>query len=195
MNERELQNRARNGDFEAFSELVKMHSDRIYRLALKMTKNRDDAEDAVQNTFLKAVDKIDQFKGESTFGTWIYSIALNEIRGHFARSNKMAINTIEDYLPAGHGKNSNELFDWGNPHEYMENRQIQDFITETLRNMPDNYSVPFILRYMEEMSVKEIAEILKLSVPATKSRILRARLALRQKLSDYLEENKSEKVR
>ena len=89
MNERELQERARKGDFNAFSELVKMHSDKIYRLALKMIRNRDDAEDIVQNTFLKAVDKIDQFKGESTFGTWIYSIALNEIRGHFSKSNKI----------------------------------------------------------------------------------------------------------
>ena len=195
MNERELQTRAKNGDFEAFNELVKMHSDRIYRLALKSTKNRDDAEDIVQNTFLKAVDKIDQFKGDSAFGTWIYSIALNEIRGHIAQSNKMTIRTLEEYLPGGHGKEAGELFDWSDPHKYMESRQIQSFIDETLRNMPDQYSMPFILKYIEELPVKEIAEILNLSIPAAKSRILRARLALRQELSDYLEENKSGKMR
>ncbi len=194
MDEKKLVKRAKAGDFDAFNDLVKIHSDKIYRLALKITKNREDAEDTVQNSFLKAVDKIDQFKGDSAFGTWIYSIALNEIRSHISRGSKMEVKTFEEYLPGGHGDGASELYDWGNPHEYMESRQIQLFIDDTLKKMPDKYSVPFILRYIEELPVKEVAEILKLSLPAAKSRILRARLALRQELSDYLKENRSEKV-
>jgi RNA polymerase sigma-70 factor (ECF subfamily) len=194
MSERELVKRAKAGDFEAFNGLVKAHADRIYRLALKVTRNREDAEDVVQNTFLKAVDKIDSFRGESSFGTWVYSIALNEIRSHISSGSKMIIKPIEDYLPAGHEEGAKELFDWGDPHTYMEDKQLQRYIDDALEEMPDKYSVPFVLRYMEEMSVKEIAELLNLSVAATKSRILRARLALRQSLSDHFEEAKHERV-
>jgi RNA polymerase sigma-70 factor (ECF subfamily) len=194
MNERELVKRAKDGDFQAFNDLVKAHVDRIYRLALKVTKNREDSEDVVQNTFLKAIDKIDQFRGDSSFGTWIYAIALNEIRSHLSGESKMMLKPIDEYLPAGHGDGTKELFDWDDPHKYMENKQLQQYIDDTLEKMPDKYSVPFILRYMEDMSVKEIAEILSLSVAATKSRILRARLALRQALSDHFEEVEHERV-
>jgi len=194
MSERELVKRAQAGDFEAFNDLVKAHADKIYRLALKVTKNREDAEDVVQNTFLKAVDKIESFRGDSSFGTWVYSIALNEIRSHISSGSKMIIKPIEDYLPAGHEGEARELFDWGDPHSYMENKQLQQYIDDALEEMPDIYSVPFILRYLEELSIKEVAELLGLSVAATKSRILRARLALREALSDHFEEAKHERV-
>lgn len=194
MSEKELVKRAQAGDFEAFNDLVKAHADRIYRLALKVTKNREDAEDVVQNTFLKAIDKIDSFRGESSFGTWVYSIALNEIRSHLSGGSKMSIRPIEEYLPGSHEDGARELFDWGDPHSYLENRQLQQYIDDALEEMPDMYSIPFVLRYLEELSVKEIADILGLSVAATKSRILRARLALRQALSDHFEEVKHERV-
>jgi RNA polymerase sigma-70 factor (ECF subfamily) len=140
MNEKELVKRARAGDFEAFNDLVKAHADRIYRLALKVTKNREDAEDVVQNTFLKAVDKIESFRGESSFGTWVYSIALNEIRSHISGGSKMIIKPIEEYLPAGHEEGAKELFDWGDPHSYMENRRLQQYIDDALEELPDKYS-------------------------------------------------------
>jgi RNA polymerase sigma-70 factor (ECF subfamily) len=194
MDERELVKRAKAGDFEAFNDLVKAHADRIYRLALKVTKNREDAEDVVQNTFLKAVDKIESFRGESSFGTWVYSIALNEIRSHISGGSKMIIKPIEEYLPAGHEDGAKELFDWGDPHSYMENRRLQQYIDDALEELPDKYSAPFVLRYLEELSVKEIADLLNLTVAATKSRILRARLALRQTLSDHFEGAKHERV-
>jgi RNA polymerase sigma-70 factor (ECF subfamily) len=194
MNERELVKKAKDGDFRAFNDLVEAHADRIYRLALKVTKNREDSEDVVQNSFLKAVDKIDQFRGDSSFGTWIYAIALNEIRSHLSGESKMTLKPIEDYLPAGHEEGARELFDWDDPHKYMEDRQLQKFLDDSLEKMPDKYSVPFILRYMEDMPVREIAEVLNLSIAATKSRILRARLALRQALSDHFQEVEHERV-
>lgn len=194
MDEKGLVKRAKAGDFDAFNDLVKTHADRIYRLALKVTKNREDSEDVVQNTFLKAVDKIDQFRGDSSFGTWIYAIALNEIRSHISNESKMAMGPIEDYLPVGHEDGAKELFDWGDPHKYMENQQLQQFLDDSLEKMPDKYSIPFILRYTENLSVKEIGKILNLSIAATKSRILRARLALRQELADHFEEIGHERV-
>ena len=194
MNESELVKRAKSGDFTAFNDLVKAHADRIYRLALKVTKNREDSEDVVQNTFLKAVDKIEQFREESSFGTWIYAIALNEIRSHISGESKMTLKPIDNYLPAGHEDGAKELFDWGDPHTYMENQQLQQYLDDMLEEMPEKYSVPFIMRYIEELPVKEIAELLNLSVAAAKSRILRARLAMRQALSSRFEELKRKRV-
>lgn len=192
MNEKELIRAAQSGDFDAFSTLISGHKDKIYRLALKLTGNREDAEDIVQDTFLKAVDNIDKFRMESTFGTWLYSIALNQFRSGAAKDKRMDLRPIEDYLPDSHGDGAANLFDWSDPHVHFENKQIMEIIETGLAEMKYMYSTPFILRYYEDMSVKEIAETLKLSVAATKSRILRARLALREKLSLAFQEKSNE---
>ncbi len=187
MNERELIKKAKSGDFDAFNELIKTHIDSIFRLALKITKNRDDAEDIVQNTFFKAIDKLDQFREESSFNTWVYKIALNETRSHIHGESKFNVKPIEEYLPGAHEDESIELYDWGDPHADFEKQQLRDVLDNSLADMDDKYSVPFILKYVEEMPVKQIADILDLSVAATKSRILRARLALRDLLSSHIE--------
>lgn len=189
MNERELIIAAQSGDFDAFSKLIGEHKDKIYRLALKLTNNREDAEDILQDTFLKAIDNIDKFRLESSFGTWLYSIALNHFRSGVAKDKRMDLRPIEEYLPDSHNDGAANLFDWGDPHDHFEKKQIMEIIESGLAEMKYIYSAPFILRYMEDMSVKEVAEILKLSIPATKSRILRARLALRDRLSQSFQEN------
>jgi RNA polymerase sigma-70 factor (ECF subfamily) len=196
MNETELVKKAQGGDFDAFSRLIAEHKDKIYRLALKLTGNREDAEDIVQETFLKAVDNIEKFRLESSFGTWLYTIALNGIRAHMGSRKRMSLKPIEDYLPGGHSDENThaQLFDWGDPHKLFEKKQLDQIIENALAVMPPKYSMPFMLRYMEDLSVKEIARIMKLSLPAAKSRILRARLALREQLSDYFQEKKDEKV-
>lgn len=194
MEEKELVKAAQGGDFEAFSRLIAGHKDKIYRLALRLTGNREDAEDIVQETFLKAVDNIDRFRMESSFGTWLYSIALNQIRAEAASQKRMELKPVEDYLPVSHEDKMTGLFDWGDPHRQFESSQIQGIIENTLEQMDPKYSLPFVLRYMEEMSVKEVAAILKLSVAATKSRILRARLALRDKLDSMFQEKSHERL-
>lgn len=188
MNEKELILAAQSGDFDAFSKLIGEYKDKIYRLALKLTNNREDAEDIVQETFLKAIDKIDKFRMESSFGTWLYSIALNHFRSGAVKNKRMDLKPFDEYLPDSHNDADTNLFDWGDPHQHFENKQIMEIIEAGLAEMRYIYSAPFILRYMEDMPVKEIADILKLSIPATKSRILRARLALRERLSQSFQE-------
>ncbi len=183
MDEKELIQAAQKGDFKAFSTLIDGHKDKIYRLALKLTGNHQDAEDILQETFLKAIDNIDKFRMDSSFGTWLYSIALNHFRSGNAKDKQMDLKPIEEYLPDSHNDGIANLFDWGDPYDHFEKKQIMEIIESGLAEMKYIYSAPFILRYMEDMSVKEISEILKLSMPATKSRILRARLALRERLS------------
>jgi len=196
MNEKELVKLAQGGDFDAFSRLIAEQKDKIYRLALKLTGNREDAEDIVQETFLKAVDNIDKFRLESSFGTWLYTIALNSIRVHMGSRKRMNIKDIDEYLPDSHSDENihSQLYDWGDPHKLFERKQLEEMIESSLAELPHKYNMPFILRYMEDMSVKEVSKILNLSLPATKSRILRARLAMREKLSELFQERQHERL-
>jgi RNA polymerase sigma-70 factor (ECF subfamily) len=193
MSERELIKRAQAGDFEAFTALINNEKEKIYRLALKLTGNRSDAEDILQDTMLKAVEKIDTFRLESSFGTWLYIIALNNIRRVMGTKKQAVLKPMDDYLPDGHGA-TGELLDWGDPHSILEREEIKNIIDTALAKMPQTYSAPFVLRYIEELSVKEIAETLRLSEAATKSRILRARLSLRETISEKMKEKISERV-
>jgi len=190
MKEKELVLAAKNGDRDAFNTLISSYTDRIYRLALKISGNEEDAADIFQETFLKAVDNIDSFRGASSFGTWLYSIAMNVMRTCFAKRKRMQLKPLEDYLPDHSNGTNSSLLDWGDPHELFENEQMRMIIDEFLMEMPEENSTPFILRYLEEMPVKEIAEVMELSVPAVKSRILRARLALREHLSGKFREKR-----
>ncbi|MEW5796921.1 MAG: sigma-70 family RNA polymerase sigma factor [Candidatus Zixiibacteriota bacterium] len=196
MDEKLLVRRAQAGDFEAFTDLIKAHKDRIYGLALRLSGNSQDAEDVVQDTFLKAIDKIDQFRLESSFGTWLYSIALNQARAMLARRKQEDLKPIEEYLPVrvaadddsgGHGHGSHGLFEWKDPEKLLEDKELRQAIDKLIAELPYQYREAFLLRYDQGLSVKEIAAIINESEAATKSRILRARLALREKLSEIFE--------
>ena len=194
MDERELIQKAQAGDFEAFTTLVNANKNKIYALALKMTANAQDAEDVVQETFLKAIDKIEQFRGESSFGTWLYAIALNQARAHLAKQKQTDLKPIEEYLPTRsaedlHSGGGHKLFDWKDPHQLLEDEQLKAIIDTAIADLPVKYREVFVLRYIEELSIKEIAKIIKESVASTKSRVLRARLALRDQISKALEDN------
>jgi len=191
MNEKELILAARGGDRDAFNELISNYTDRIYRLAWKLSGNQEDAEDIFQETFLKAVDNIDSFRLESTFGTWLYSIAMNVMRTCFAKRKRMQLGPIEDFLPDHANGVNSKLLDWGDPHDLFENAQLREMIDSFLSRMSPENSTPFVLRYMEDMSVKDVAEVMGLSVPAVKSRILRTRFALREYLSEKFREKKN----
>ncbi len=199
MNEAKLIKRAQSGDFSAFSELINAQKSRIYTLALKMTRNPQDAEDIVQETFLKAIDKIDQFRGEAAFGSWLYSIALNQVRQHLGKQKREDLKPIEEYLPAGdadrfHNSRAVSLFDWRDPHAVFEQDELEKMIEEALEELPVKYREAFLLRYYEELPVKEVARITGQSEAAAKSRILRARLALRDKLSKVFEVSYGKKM-
>jgi RNA polymerase sigma-70 factor (ECF subfamily) len=195
MNEKELVKQAQAGDFEAFSELIGKYQSRVFNLARRMTGNVDDAEDILQETLLKAVDNIDKFRGESAFGTWLYSIALNAGRAFLNREKRAELKPIEEYLPTQEHGDSGALFEWRDPHRVMEQKQLRKFIDEAIDDLRAEYSIPFILRYLEELPVKEIARLMHLSEAATKSRILRARLYLREKLASVMQiEDQDEKV-
>ncbi|MDF1543716.1 MAG: sigma-70 family RNA polymerase sigma factor [bacterium] len=199
MSERELIARAKAGDFSAFSALIDKHKSRIYGLARKLAGNDQDAEDIMQDTFLKAIDKIGQFRGEAAFGTWLYSIALNEGRSLLSKQKWTELQPVEAYLPSGgssdmHSEQAARLFDWKDPHKLLEQEELRAIIDNAIAELPYQYRVAFLLRYSEELSIKEISELIGESVAATKSRVLRARLALRDTLSSSFEVKYAKKV-
>ena len=193
MNEKALVAKAQAGDFDAFSALVSANKKKIYALAVKMTGNSEDADDIVQETLLKAIDNIDRFRGEASFGTWLYSIALNQTRALLAQKKQTDLKSIEEYLPVRSTDslsehNSTKLFDWKDPHSALEEQELREIIDQELAALPYKYREAFLLRYFEELSIKEIAKLIDESVASTKSRVLRARLALRERLSGIFEE-------
>ena len=193
MSEQELVRRAQAGDFNAFTELVNAHKSKIYALARKLAGNVEDAEDIVQETLLKAIDKIDQFRLEASFGTWLYTIALNQARAMFAKQKQTELRTIEEYLPPRLKGGDPEqpvhpLHDWRDPDKLLETEELRKVLDKAIGELPYKYREAFVLRYIEELPVKEVARIINESEAATKSRILRARLALREQLAELFEE-------
>lgn len=193
LDEKALVRQAKAGDYQAFMTLVDAHKAKVYALARRLAPSVEDAEDIVQETLLKAIDKIDQFRLEASFGTWLYTIALNQARAMFAKSRQAELRPIEEYLPSKRGggetAETRRLYDWRDPARLMEENELRDLMEKFIGELPYKYREAFVLRYIEDLPVKEVAQAINESEAATKSRILRARLALREQLSQVFEED------
>jgi len=182
-----------NKDEESFNELVNRYTDKIYRIAFGITRDPNSAEDVLQEVFLNLTRKLDTFRGKSKFSTWLYRITVNASYVHL-RSEKKHENEIslENYAPYDEngtlmGKIKSK--DWSNrPDILIFSNEAMQIIEKAVSKLPESYRVVFQLRDVEELSNKEVSEILDLTVPAVKSRIHRARLFLRDRLSDYFYE-------
>ena len=176
---------AQSGEIEAFETLVERYERKIFRLTLNITQNREDAEDAMQEAFLKAYEHLGEFQGNSRFYTWLVRIAVNQalMKLRKRRPNQVSldadVDTGEDTIPR-------EVEDWGpSPEDRFEQTELSGILSEAISDLDEPFRVVFQLRDIEELSTEETAEALGLSVPAVKSRLLRARLKLRQKLTRH----------
>ena len=174
------------GDREAFAHLVDDTSGQIYRTARQVTGNDQDAEDVLQETYLKAFRSLPEFEGRSSLKTWLYRIAVNEALMLLRKHQRPTVSMDENLDNADEDGESMEIVDWCcQPEKEMlttESRRMMDLATQ---NLPETLRVVFILRDMEGLSIQETAEVLILSEAAVKVRLLRARLRLRQELSIY----------
>lgn len=185
----------RRGDEWAVRKLVDAHSSRVYNLALRILRNAHDAEDAVQETFITALDKLDQFDGRADFSTWIYRIAVNaslmalrKKRARRRREEPIEIPKFEDIR-------SRELVDWGaDPAHELLNAEMRETMEAAIDKLPAKYRVVFVLRDLEGLSTEETSQTLGISVANVKVRLLRARLFLREALSQYFHESQTAKV-
>jgi RNA polymerase sigma-70 factor (ECF subfamily) len=168
---------------------VNRYADKIFRLALRITRNPSDAEEVLQEVFL-TMEKLDTFRGESKFSTWLYRVAANASYMHLRANKKKYENevSLEDYT-SYNGSGALEgvqLKDWSNiPDEVLLSREGMEIIARAVNELPEQYRIVFHLRDVEGLTNPEVAKVLGLSLTAAKSRIHRARLFLRDKLSDY----------
>ena len=177
---------SREGDARAFGELVKRYEGKIFRLAQHITQNREDAEDVLQETFMKAYEHLDQFKGDSKFYTWIVRIAVNQALMKLRRRKTDKSVSLDDQIDTGEDTILREIAAWGeDPEQQFSREELGGILESAIESLEPLYRSVFVLRDMEELSTEETAEALGLSVPAVKSRLLRARLQLRERLTRY----------
>lgn len=188
MDEAKLIERAKQGDKAALSELVNRYSERIYNLALRILRNKEDAEDVLQETFLAVVEKLHTFDGRSSFFTWIYRIATNASLMRL-RKKKLIFQNLVDNDDFQETVESRVFIDWSqDPSLNVFDEEVKRRIDEAVNKLSDIYRSVFILRDIEGLSIKETSEILGITEENVKIRLRRARQYLRDHLSDYFEE-------
>ena len=186
----ELAAQAKQGDRAAFTELVNRYARNIFRLARHITKNDQDAEDVLQETFLKAYSRLEQFHGDSKFYTWLVRIGVNESLMKIRRRKDGKFVALDQELETAEGTLVKELPAGGeNPEEHYGREEIRETLSRAIDGLADAYRTVFVLRDVDGLSTEETAQALELSVPAVKSRLLRARLQLRDKLKRILGRN------
>jgi RNA polymerase sigma-70 factor (ECF subfamily) len=182
--ETDLVERARSGDQQAFATLVTQYERKIYRLALNITRNEEDAEDVLQEAFFKAYEHLDRFEGQSKFYTWLVRIAVNEALMKLRKRKGDRTVSLDEPVETGEETVQREIAVWeDNPEQRYSREEMQGILDEAVQTLKPDFRTVFMLRDIEELSTEETAETLGISIPAVKSRLLRARLALREKLT------------
>lgn len=184
----ELVQKSQRDDERAFGELVTRYETKVYSLALKMLRNPEDAEDVLQDTFLRAYRGIKSFQGNSTFSTWIYRITANSALMRL-RKKQLPTVSIDD---ANERDAPINIADWTpGPVERLMSDEMRKAMEDAIDTLPPEFRQVFILRDVEELSNAEVADVLDLSVAAVKSRLHRARLKVRNRLAHYFNETRT----
>jgi RNA polymerase sigma-70 factor (ECF subfamily) len=177
------------GDRAEFARMVDTFSGPLYRLALKMLGNPPDAEDVLQNTFLKAFQHIREFEGRSSLSTWLYRIASNEVLMLLRKQRPET--TFSDVAPEDEADNYEpvQFSDWNHlPEQELLSSESRAALDRAVQRLSETLRIVFILRDIEGLSIQETSQSLGLSETAVKTRLLRARLRLREELSSYFGE-------
>jgi RNA polymerase sigma-70 factor (ECF subfamily) len=171
---------------------VRRYEDTVYRFAFKVCRDRDQAAEALQDTFINVYRKLDSFDGKSKFSTWLYTIVTNNClmkqRRRRARAMEESLELLDAPPLQGHNGQGRQLARWEEtPADLLLDKELRKLLDEAILKLPVEYRLVFVLRDVEGKSTQETAGILGISVEATKSRLRRARAFLRQQLSPYVE--------
>lgn len=184
-----LLERAKQGDQSALAEIVTTHQNRVYNVALRMCGNVEDAEETLQETFLNALKALPRFEGRSQLATWLYRIASNACLSRRRRGASQPETFSVDETAEGDGEDNltpKFFIDWSHtPEDKLLTAELQGVMAEAIRQLPPTLRIVFIWRDLEGLSTEETAEVLNLSAGTVKVRLHRARLKLRELLSDY----------
>ena len=176
----------KRGDAVAFEQLVRRYDRRLLSIAQHVTHNREDAQDAVQEAFLKAFRKLTQFQENSQFSTWLIRITVNESLMKLRKQRAIREVSIDEDSLSDEDMGPFELADWApSPEELYREAELRNILRNTLQELQPSLRVVFVLRDIEGLSTEEAAEVLELTPVAVKARLWRARLQLRERLSKY----------
>ena len=186
---------AKDGDVSAFEKLVKRYDRNVFRIANHITHSREDAEDVVQEAFLKAYSNLEKFQEQSKFYTWLVRIAVNEALMKLRKRRPERFVSLDEDVKTEDDSLPREVADWSpNPEQLYNQEELRDILSRTIQGLPPTFRTVFVLRDVEGLSTEETAEALELSVPAVKSRLLRARLQLRERLNRYFQRKQGANV-
>jgi RNA polymerase sigma-70 factor (ECF subfamily) len=188
-----LVERARAKDEVAFEELIGRYEDKLYRLAMRFVRNETDAQEILQDAFLSAWRNLPTFEGRAQFGSWMYRVTVNAALMLLRSRNRHPEVAVDDVEPSALNEAASEggqmmrsSSDWSQrPDEQLQSEELRKHIQTSVDALPDGLRTVFLLRDVEEMSTEDTAEMLDLSVPAVKTRLHRARLALREAIGRY----------
>ena len=175
------------GDIQLYHELIRPYERSVYVMALSYMKNEADAEDVAQEATVRAFRKLSSFRAECKFSTWLISITINEARTRLRRHALVRMESLDQLPDEDKGLSPALLRDWREiPSEAIEREEVRKLIQQAVDQLPDIYREVFLLRDVEELSINEAAEALKLSIPSVKVRLHRARLMLQKQLAPQL---------
>jgi len=183
-----------SGDQEEITKMAQLYSDSVYRVALRMLSSSTEAEDVLQETFIKAIKSIGSFEGRSSLSTWLYRIAVNEAL-MVIRKRKPEVALVNDENDEeDNGISVSQIVDWCClPESEFLSNETREILDQAIHKLPENLRTVFILRDVEGLSILETAEALNLTETNVKTRLLRARMRLREELSAYFGEKLVEK--
>jgi RNA polymerase sigma-70 factor (ECF subfamily) len=191
--EDELIRLAQNGDERAFESLVRQYQGMIFNFAMKVCRERQKAEETLQDTFINVYQKLSQFDGRSRFSTWLYSIVTNNCLMKRRRRKMDDLMEAYDEFPSSNGDSEKQsvAVNWhSTPAQDLIREELKEQLDQAILKLPMEYRVVFVLRDIEEKSTDEVASILNISTEATKSRLRRARAFLRQQLLPYVSDER-----
>jgi len=183
--------RARSKDVAAFEELLGRYEDKLYRLAMRFVRNENDAQEILQDVFLSAWRNLPGFEGRAQFGSWMYRVTVNAALMFLRARNRHPEVMLDDIEPGVLHKAAEQSVhgsseDWSQrPDEQLQSEELRRHIQTAVEALPDGLRTVFLVRDVEGLSTEETAELLGLSLPAVKTRLHRARLALREAIGNY----------
>jgi RNA polymerase sigma-70 factor (ECF subfamily) len=191
----ELVARARARDLSAFETLVERHEERLYRVAMRLLRNENDAQEVLQDALVSAWQNLDSFAGRAQFGSWIYRVTVNAALMLLRSRRRRPTVSVEEMTPAAldaavsaSASHLGSTSDWSKrPDEQLQSGELKQHVEVAVDTLPEGLRLVFVLRDVEGLSTEETADVLGISVPNVKTRLHRARLALREAIGEYFE--------
>jgi RNA polymerase sigma-70 factor (ECF subfamily) len=179
----------KEGNITAFEEIIERYEAKVMNLALRFTRNQEDAEEVMQDVFTTVYRKIDGFRGQSAFSSWLYRIVVNAAFMKLRKKKQNHTVSMEDLAPAVKQYcMERDSIATTHSHNIAVTRELQEVLQRAIDKLPDQYRAVFVLRDVDGLSNQETGQILDLSVPAVKSRLHRSRIMLRKRLQRYYED-------